>query len=126
MRKEETTMRVKAIFENVGKNNVRVEVEDECAPEALRQWMEKLNLGLEPGVMPVPAPKVEIGQTEKDFTPASKQALKALWGAAKSNGTDVKSVCREYGVDPSHISKDECRCMTSDLNERSGYKKSEF
>ena len=126
MRKEEATMKVKAIFENVGKNNVRVEVEDECAPGELRQWMEKLNLGLKSGVMPVPAPKVEIGQTEKDFTPASDQALKALWGAAKSNGTDVKSVCREYGVDLNHISKEECRRMTSDLNERSGYKKLEF
>ena len=37
-----------------------------------------------------------------------------------------KSVCRKYGVDPDHISKEECRRMTSDLNERSGYKKTEF
>ena len=120
-----STMRVKAIFENIGKNYVRLEVEDECAPGELRQWMEKLNLGLMSGVMPVPAPKVEIGESVKDFTPASDQAMKALWGAAKSNGTDIGSVCREYGVDPSHISKDECRRMTGDLNRRSGYKKRE-
>lgn len=118
-----TTMRVKAIFENIGKNYVRLEVEDECAPGELRQWMEKLNLGLKPGAKPGPTPKVEIGGPVKDFTPASDQAMKALWGAAKSNGMDIS---REYGVDPSHISKEECRRMTSDLNERSGYKKIEF
>ena len=126
MRKEEAVMKVKAIFENVGKNNVRVEVEDECAPGELRQWMDKLNLGLKSGEMPCVTPKVEIVGMEKDFIPASEPAMKALWGAAKSNGTDIKSVCRKYGVDPDHISKDECRRMTSDLNERSGYKKNEF
>ena len=58
---------------------------------------------------------------DTDSPPASDEALKALWGAAMSNHTDVKTVCREYGVDPKRISKDECWQMTHDLNERSGY-----
>ena len=60
---------------------------------------------------------------ESDFIPASDQALRALYGAARSNGMDVETVCKEYSVDPSRISKDECRKMTSDLNKKSGYDK---
>ena len=48
--------------------------------------------------------------------------MKALYGACASNGTDVETVCGEYGVDPEHISKRDCMRMTNDLNERSGYK----
>lgn len=64
---------------------------------------------------PVPA--------DKDFIPASEQAMKALYGAAMSNGTSVERVCREYGVDPNHISKGKCWEMTNALNHKSGYDK---
>lgn len=59
----------------------------------------------------------------KDFIPASEAARHALYGACMNNGTDVPTVCKQYGVDPDHISKDECRRMTSELNDKSGYSK---
>ena len=59
----------------------------------------------------------------KDFIPASDVAMRALYGACRSNGTDVSAVCKQYGVDPDNISKDDCRRMTSDLNDKSGYSK---
>ncbi len=58
-----------------------------------------------------------------DAEMASDEARTALWAAAKSNGTDVESVCKEYGVDPNHISKRDCWRMTQDLNEKTGYGK---
>ena len=57
----------------------------------------------------------------KNFTPASEDAMRALYGAAKSNGSDVETVCKEYGVDPNHISKQDCWRMTQDLNAKTGY-----
>jgi len=79
-------------------------------------------------------PKAEFKHTSKsatrtelppqptgDFMPASEQALKALYAAALSNGSSVERVCREYGVDPAHISKTECWEMTTELNQKSGY-----
>ena len=59
----------------------------------------------------------------KNFTPASEDAVRALYGAAKSNGSDVETVCKEYGVDPNHISKQDCWRMVQDLNEKTGYGK---
>jgi hypothetical protein len=59
----------------------------------------------------------------KNFIPASDEGMRALYAAAKSNGTDIPSVCKEHDVDPNHISKEECREMTRDLNDRSGYSK---
>ena len=60
---------------------------------------------------------------DKDFIPASEAARHALYGACMNNGTDVPTVCKQYGADPDHISKDECRRMTSELNDKSGYRK---
>ena len=61
--------------------------------------------------------------TKKDFIPPSDKAMRALYGACRSNGMDVPAVCKQYGVDPDNISKDDCCRMTSDLNDKSGYSK---
>ena len=55
------------------------------------------------------------------LTPASEAAIKALWGAAKSNGTDLETVCMEYNVDPERISRSDCWKMTHELNKQSDY-----
>lgn len=59
----------------------------------------------------------------KNFIPASDDAMRALYAAAQSNGTDIPSVCKEYDVDPNRISKQDCWRMTQDLNAKTGYGK---
>ena len=54
---------------------------------------------------------------------ASEEAKTALWAAARNNGTDIETVCRQYNVDPNHISKRDCWRMTQDLNAKTGYGK---
>lgn len=72
-----------------------------------------------------PADRVELppAPEDKNFIPASEAARNALYGAAMRNGTDVESVCKEYGVDPNHISRRECWEMLQELNKKSGYDK---
>ena len=54
---------------------------------------------------------------------ASEDAKRALWAAAQNNGTDIETVCRQYNVNPDHISKRDCWRMTQDLNAKTGYGK---
>ncbi len=56
---------------------------------------------------------------------ASDEARTALWAAAKNNETDIETVCRQYNVDPNHISKHDCWRMTQDLNAKTGYGKTQ-
>ena len=120
-------MKIKLIVNGIGANNAQVEIEETCELSELKTVMEKVESAL--GNLDVHAPTPQrtqhTGNQEKDgnFTPASERALKALYGACVSNMTDVETVCREYGVDPEHISKRECMRMTNDLNKRSGYGK---
>ena len=118
-------MKIKVIVEDVGANHATVEIEEACGMDGL----ERLLAGVNRELTRISAKKsvsprnsfADGRAKDTDSTPASEDALKALWGAAMSNHTDVESVCREYGVDPDHISKKECWRMTHDLNERSGY-----
>ena len=73
-----------------------------------------------------PADRVELPPVPEDkvFIPASDDALRALYGACKSNGTDIQSVCKEYDIDPNHISKQSCWRITYELNRRSGFNQS--
>ena len=155
-------MRTKFILEDVvGEKHVRLEVEDECAPEEVGKWLETLSRNLKSGPFELSSPNVRqltdmekpaSGQVidvcksgantgsrvpankqimyartpaakvqDQGFTPASEAAIKALWGAAKSNGTDLETVCMEYNVDPERISKSDCWKMTHELNKQSGY-----
>ena len=118
-------MKIKVIVENVGANHATVEIEEACGMDGLERLLAGVNRELNriSAKRPVsPSNSFVDGQAkDTDSPPASDEALKALWGAAMSNHTDVKTVCREYGVDPKRISKDECWRMTHDLNERSGY-----
>ena len=70
-----------------------------------------------------PHAELPTAPTKKSFIPPSDKAMGALYGACKSNGMDVSTVCKQFGVDPDNISKDDCRRMTSDLNDKSGYSK---
>ena len=119
-------MKIKVIVENVGDNHARLEMEDDCEVNGIGRLLEKLNRELSGGHVPASS-FTEINPTMRnrngDDEPASEEAKRALWAAAQNNGTDVESVCREYGVDPKHISKQECWQMTHDLNELSGYGK---
>ena len=119
-------MKIKVIVEDVGEKHATVEIEENCEMEQMEKLLQKVCRGLN---------RVSAGtqETQKasytavpqvrgnDFTPASEGALKALGYAARRNGSDVETVCREYRVDPNRISKKECWQMTHDLNEQSGY-----
>ena len=117
-------MKIKLIVNGIGANNAQMEIEETCELSELKMVVEKVESAI--GNLehtPTPQGIQHAGNQEKDgkFTPASERALKALYGACVSNRTDVETVCREYGVDPEHISKRDCMRMTNDLNERSGY-----
>ena len=119
-------MKIKLIVNGIGTNNAQMEIEETCELSELKTVMEKVESAL--GNLDVHTRMSQRAQHAgnqergRNFTPASERALKALYGACASNGTDVETVCREYGVDPEHISKRDCMRMTNDLNERSGYK----
>ena len=119
-------MKIKVVVENVGPNHARVELEETCGAGGLRNLLDEVGREFENFSVKrsatANAASANGQRREDDFTPASESALKALWGAAMSNGTDVESVCREYGVDPKNISKGDCWRMTHDLNEHSGYR----
>jgi len=121
------TMKIKVIVEDVGFNHAKVEIEENCGIEELKTMMDRINHELARQSEPANQRSCTKGQVrESNFNPptpepASKNALKALWGAAKSNGTNIESACRKFGVDPEHISKKDCWKMTNALNERSGY-----
>ena len=119
-------MKIKVIVENVGANHARLEMEDDCEVNGIGRLLEKLNRELSGGHAPDssfttinPAMLNRKGSTE----PASEEAIRALWAAAKNNGMDIESACREYGVDPKNISKQDCWRVTQELNKRSGYGK---
>ena len=137
-------MEIKINFGNVGTHNAQIELAesfdrkdlDAVLDKVKRTAMELIDLTDRAKVSVDNTPKAEFKHTSKsatrtelppqptgDFMPASEQALKALYGAAMSNGSSVERVCREYGVDPNRISKEECREMTTDLNHKSGYDK---
>ncbi len=119
-------MKIKVIVENVGDNHARLEMEDDCEVNGIGRLLEKLNRELSGDHVPASSfaktnPAMRNG--DGDDEPASGKAINALWAAAQNNETDVESVCREYGVDPKHVSKRDFRQMTHDLNERSGCRK---
>ena len=120
-------MKLKLIVNGIGANNAQMEIEETCELSELKTVVEKVERAL--GNLDVHAPTPQQAQragnqeSRGSFTPASEAALKALYGACMSNGTDVETVCGEYGVDPEHISKRDCMRMTNDLNKRSGYGK---
>ena len=121
-------MKVKIFVEDVGANHATLEIEGNCAMNGLEKLLNGINrerAGVTAKKPTFPErPHLDNWPRMADgFIPASKRAKNALWGAAMTNGTTVEEVCREYGVDPDNISKDECQQMTQDLNERSGYKK---
>lgn len=122
---EGIAMRIKIVVEGVGERHATVEVEENCEMDQMEKLLQKVCCGLN---------KVSAGtqETQKssytdtqvrgnNFTPASEGALKALECAARHNGTDVETVCREHRVDPNRISKAQCWQMTHDLNDQSGY-----
>ena len=119
-------MKIKITVENVGINHARVEFEETCEPGGLKRLLDEVGRELtnisekKPETPRTPCTDKHVRADQ--FTPASEGALKALWGAAMANRTDVESVCREYGVDPKNISKRDCWRMTHDLNEHSGYR----
>lgn len=122
-------MKIRAFIENAGANHARLEIEDDCEVGGLGQWLEKISSGLSvnhTSQAPTCTVKpVTVAPPNGDAEVASNEAKTALWAAAKSNGTDVESVCKEYGVDPNHISKRDCWRMTQNLNEKTGYGKNQ-
>ena len=120
-------MKIKLIVNGIGANNAQMEIEETCELSELKTVMEKVESAL--GNLDIHTRTQQrtkhAGNQERgrNFIPASEKALKALFGACVSNRTDVETVCREYGVNPEHISKRDCMRMTNDLNERSGYGK---
>ena len=118
-------MKIKVIVEDIGEKHATVEIEENCEMEQLERLLQKVCCGLNR----VSATTQETQKTSytdtqvrgNNFTPASKGALKALECAARHNGTDVETVCREHRVDPNRISKAQCWQMTRDLNDQSGY-----
>ena len=117
-------MKIKLIVNGIGANNAQMEIEETCELSELKTVMEKVESAI--GNLehtPTPQETQHTGNQERNgnFTPASEQALKALFGACMSNRTDVETECRKYGVDPNHISKRDCMRMTNDLNKKSGY-----
>lgn len=116
-------MKIKVIVENIGANHARLEMEDDCEMNGIGRLLEKLNRELTGGHA-LDSSFTEINPAmwkNGDTEPASDAARRALWAAAKNNGTDIESVCRENGVDPKNISKQDCWRMTQELNKRSGY-----
>ena len=118
-------MKVKITVEGVGVNQARVEVEENCEPGGLKRLLNEVESEFAKlaSTQPSVAENHRVGTpaSEGGFIPASEEAKRALWGAAMSNGTDLETVCREFGVDPNHISKHDCWRMTQELNNRSGY-----
>ena len=117
-------MDVKLVVENVGPNHTRMELEETCELGALKSLLNEVaDVIDEFAKSPSAAGNARVGgqAAEEEFVPPSEGAMKALWGACMRNGTDIETVCREYGYDSNHISKYECWRMTHDLNERSGY-----
>ena len=118
-------MKVKITIEGVGVNQARVEVEENCEPGGLKRLLNEVESEFAKlaSTPPSVAENHRIGTpaSEGGFIPASEAAQRALWAAAMSNGTDPETVCREFKVDPNHISKHDCWLMTRKLNERSGY-----
>ena len=120
-------MKLKLIVSGIGANNAQMEIEETCELSELKTVVEKVESAL--GNLDVhtrtPQRTKHAGNQERGgtFIPASEPALKAFFGACVSNRTDVETVCREYGVDPNHISKRDCWRMTQDLNENTGYGK---
>lgn len=119
-------MKIKVIVEDIGEKHATVEIEENCEMEQIEKLLQKVCHGLN---------RVSAGtqETQKsscttdsqvrgnNFTPASEDALKALEYAARRNGSDVETVCREYRVDPNRISRGQCWLITQDLNKQSGY-----
>lgn len=117
-------MKIKLIVNGIGASNAQMEIEETCELSELKTVVEKVErvLGnLEHTSTPQRTQHAGNQERGGNFTPASERALKALYGACVSNMTDVETVCREYGVDPDHISKRDCMRMTNDLNKKSGY-----
>ena len=118
-------MKIKVVVENIGTNHARVEFEETCEPGGLKRLLDEVGRELtnisEKKPVSLRSPYTDRHVKDDDI-PASEDALRALWGAAMYNHTDVESVCREYGVDPKNISKGDCWRMTHDLNEHSGYR----
>ena len=118
-------MKLKLIVSGIGANNAQMEIEETCELSELKTVMEKVESAL--GNLDIHTRTLQrtkhAGNQERNgkFIPASEAAVKALFGACMSNGTDVETVCGEYGVDPEHISKRDCMRMTNDLNKKSGY-----
>ena len=118
-------MKVKVTIEGVGVNQARVEVEENCEAGGLKRLLNEV----ESEFAKLASTPPSVAENHRDgtpaseggFIPASEEAKKALWAAAMSNGTDLETVCREFGVDPNHISKHDCWYMTRELNKRSGY-----
>ena len=118
-------MKIKVIVEDVGEKHATVVIEENCEMDQMEKLLQKVCGGLNrvsAGTQETPRPSYAAPQVSgNDFTPASEGALKALGYAARRNGTDVETVCREYRVDPTSINKGQCWQMTRDLNEQSGY-----
>ena len=117
-------MKIKLIVNGIGASNAQMEIEETCELSELKMVVEKVECAI--GNLehtPTPQGTQHAGNQERNdnFTPASEQALKALFGACMSNRTDVETVCLKYGFNPKHISKQECWKMTNELNKRSGY-----
>lgn len=118
-------MKIKVIVEDIGEKHATVEIEENCEMEQMENLLQKVYHGLNR----VSATTQETQKTSytdtpvrgNNFTPPSEGALKALECAARHNGTDVETVCREYRVDPNRISRGQCWLITQDLNKQSGY-----
>ena len=118
-------MKIKVILEDVGANHAKVEFEDDCGIEELMPMMDRINRELTRQTEQ-PANQWNAhtnGQVagKNNFTPPSEKLLNALTAAAKANGTGVETACREFNVDPDHISARQCWEMIQELNRRSGY-----
>ena len=123
-------MKVKIFVEDVGANHATLEIEGNCAMNGLERLLNGINrehagVTAKKPTFPERPHLDDWPKLNNGFIPASKRAKNALWGAAMTNGTTVEKVCRKYGVDPDNISPKDCWQMTQDLNERSGYKKTE-
>ena len=117
-------MKIKVVMNNVGSNHARLEIEDDCEVNGIRSLLENINRELPGGYAShLTLTKISPTMLNKNGVKESpsEAAMGALRAAAHYNGTDVESVCREYGIDPKNISKQDCRRITQDLNERSGY-----
>ena len=118
-------MKIKVIAEDIGEKHATVEIEENCKMEQMENLLQKVYHGLN-RVSATTQKTQKTSYTDtpvrgNNFTPPSEGALKALECAARHNGADVETVCREHRVDPDRISKAQCWQMTHDLNDQSGY-----